>query len=190
MAALAEESKSGTPLMHLFRAPGPDAANVLAEAQKNVSSAITGLETEYCFNIEVTGAPYEGKELEMLTWLVAETYEPQQTQATSFITGRVSDNTVLVVEVGPRFAYPSAFSSNAVNICSSCGLGRVTRVERSRRYKLITPQAAGLDADVVAAFLASVHDKMTEQVYPETLAVSCGGCPVMVMEDGEWGGWL
>ena len=41
-----------------------------------------------------------------------------------------------VVEVGPRMSFSTAWSANAVSICHSCGLTKVTRMEQSRRYLL------------------------------------------------------
>jgi phosphoribosylformylglycinamidine synthase len=64
-----------------------------------------------------------------------------------------------VVEVGPRLNFETAFSTNAVAICRSCGLHTVTRIEKSRRY-LLPP---GEDRDL---FLARHHDRMTECLYP------------------------
>ncbi|MEW6570465.1 MAG: phosphoribosylformylglycinamidine synthase [Nitrospirota bacterium] len=43
----------------------------------------------------------------------------------------------LIVEVGPRMNFTTAWSTNAVSVCHACGLTRITRIERSRRYKLI-----------------------------------------------------
>jgi phosphoribosylformylglycinamidine synthase len=81
---------------------------------------------------------------------------------------------VVVVEVGPRMAFSTAWSSNAVSIAHACGLKGVTRVERSRRYQ-VTLQAGAQGAaaaapsddaaPVLSAFAALVHDRMTECVY-------------------------
>ena len=38
-------------------------------------------------------------------------------------------------------SFSSAWSTNATSICTSCGLGKVTRMERSRRFKLHSSQA-------------------------------------------------
>jgi hypothetical protein len=46
--------------------------------------------------------------------------------------------TATVIEVGPRSNFSTAFSTNAVSICQSCGLNQVTRLEKSRRYLLIS----------------------------------------------------
>ena len=38
--------------------------------------------------------------------------------------------------MGPRLSFQSAWSTNAVSICASCGLAAVTRLELSRRFRL------------------------------------------------------
>ena len=67
-----------------------------------------------------------------------------------------------MTQVGPRKSFATAWSANATSICASCGLGKVTRLEASRRYRLHT-SAPLSDADA-AAFASLVHDRMTEQV--------------------------
>jgi len=42
-----------------------------------------------------------------------------------------------IIEVGPRMNFTTAWSSNAVSVCHACGLTKVKRIERSRRYRLI-----------------------------------------------------
>ncbi len=42
-----------------------------------------------------------------------------------------------IVEVGPRMNFTTAWSTNAVSVCHACGLTKIKRIERSRRYKLI-----------------------------------------------------
>lgn len=37
-------------------------------------------------------------------------------------------------------SFSSAWSTNATSICASCGLGKVARMERSRRFKLHSSQ--------------------------------------------------
>ena len=50
----------------------------------------------------------------------------------------ITGPTATVIEVGPRSNFSTAFSTNAVSICQSCGLNQVTRLEKSRRYLLVS----------------------------------------------------
>src|SRR4030043_1806717 len=85
---------------------------------------------EYCFNIE-TSAPLTTGDSRILRWLLAETFELEHFGEKSFL--KPARN---AVEVGPRLDFATAYSTNAVAICHACGLQKVTRVERSRRYLL------------------------------------------------------
>jgi phosphoribosylformylglycinamidine synthase len=111
---------------------------------------------EYCFNIE-TSAPLAAGDLRILRWLLAETFELEHFGEKSFLK-RVRN----VVEVGPRMDFETAYSTNAVAICHACGIEKVTRIERSRRY-LLPPE---VDRD---DFIARNHDRMTECPYRERL---------------------
>ncbi len=116
-----------------------------------------GVGFEYCFYIE-TSELLTDDELKTLRWLLAETFEPD----------RYSDGSLLeadnqhIVEVGPRLNFATAWSTNAVAICHACGLTKITRLERSRRYTVPT----GVDR---VQFVAEHHDRMTECLYQKPL---------------------
>jgi phosphoribosylformylglycinamidine synthase len=61
----------------------------------------------------------------------------------------------LALQVGPRLSFQSAWSTNAVSICASCGLAAVTRLEQSRRFRLRAGRP--LSASEVALFAALVR---------------------------------
>ena len=67
-----------------------------------------------------------------------------------------------IAELGPRMNFETAYSTNATAICNSCGIKKITRLERSRRYKV----SAGVDK---AVFIKDHHDRMTECLYREPL---------------------
>jgi len=161
--------KAAKSVEHYFRRPflSADAAATLVASVngKLGRAALARVETEQCFNAECAGG-LDAASRETLTWLLRETYEPELFGAQSAL---VADASGPVVEVGPRLAYQSAWSTNAVAICHSCGLTNVSRLERSRRYKLIAANGQVIDDDVVKVFAAEVHDRMTECVYEEPL---------------------
>ncbi|MGE5663479.1 MAG: phosphoribosylformylglycinamidine synthase, partial [Deltaproteobacteria bacterium] len=171
-------------LLHFHRKPalsGTKEAALLAFARKHVSPAVKAMETESCFNVE-TSAPLSDSEIGTLRWLLAETFEPDRFAAESFL------GADRVIEVGPRMNFTTAWSANAVAVCHACGLAKVTRIERSRRYRLIAgPDAAELPAEKL---LPELHDRMTECPYPaplETFATGMTPEPVRVVpliEDG------
>ncbi len=114
-----------------------------------------GIET--CFYVEHSGR-LEEKDLRVLRWLLAETFEP----------GNFADESLLpvgegaVVEIGPRLNFETAFSTNAVSICRACNVDSVVRIEKARRW-LIAP-----DRDL-NRFVAGHHDRMTECLYPSPI---------------------
>lgn len=159
-------------LFHFYRTPALSAyqaAGLLVAAQQRVSPAIKGLETEFCFNIAATGA-LSNDELKLLRWLLAETFEPGNFSHASFLTASSEPRTPnRILEVGPRMNFTTAWSTNAVSVCHACGLKKIARVERSRRYRLDLAGGASMSRDQEALFLALVHDRMTECPYPGPL---------------------
>lgn len=83
-----------------------------------------------------------------------------------------------VIEVGPRLSFQSAFSSNATTICHACGLDRIVRVEKSRRYLIITQGNRSLTKEEHQNISGLLFDRMTEEVYP---------VPLQTFEQGKAG---
>ena len=114
-------------------------------------------EKEVCFYVE-TSAPLDVKEIEILEWLFAETFEPKNFGEESSIDFGQRE----IVEIGPRMNFETAFSANAVSICHSCGLKKITRIEQSTRY-LLSPEINR------TKFIAEYCDRMTECEYTKPL---------------------
>ena len=159
-------------IFHLFRTPALSpyqTTGLLATAQQKVYPAITGIETEFCFNIAAE-SQLGADEMRLLHWLLAETFEPEKFSDRSFLTPHSSLLTPhVVLEVGPRMNFTTAWSTNAVSVCHTCGLRKITRIERSRRYRLNLANDAGITKEQETAFLSLVHDRMTECLYPTPL---------------------
>ncbi len=145
-------------MLHLYRTPAltQGQAASLIESLANAGHEVSAITAEYCFNCWCTGT-LDAAEQERLTWLLSETFEPENFSANSFLSGDV-------IEVGPRLNFQTTWSANAVSIARATGVTHVTRIERSRRYLLEGADAAGR-----AAFTAMVHDRMTETPYPAPL---------------------
>jgi len=125
---------------------------------------------EYCFNIEIS-APLTTEETTIMHWLLAETFETETFGVKSFL--QPVQN---IVEVGPRLSFETADSTNAVAVFQACGLKKITRIERSRRYLL--PRNTNREH-----FITENHDRMTECHYSEPLkSFATGSIPEKVFE--------
>jgi len=142
-------------------------------------TAIRSVETESCFNVQVSSGGDKKQELdtvqtEKLEWLLGETFDKKGLALEeSFFSGDGDDASTTscwIVEFGPRLAFTSAFSSNAVSICKSCDLP-IARLELSRRYKFQLAGKAGGDSNeqIKSVIKSMLHDRMTEQEYVEPL---------------------
>jgi phosphoribosylformylglycinamidine synthase len=111
---------------------------------------------EYCFNVE-TSAPLNAEELSILRQLLTDGFISE-----SISTKPINPGGRNVVELGPRMNFATAYSTNLVAICHTCGLDKVLRIERSRRYTLPGEVDKG-------HFVQEHHDRMTECVYDRPL---------------------
>src|SRR4030065_2647034 len=112
---------------------------------------------EYCYYIE-TLKSFTKSELDILNWLLAETFEAENFGEQTFLAGKKRN----IIEIGPRLNFETAFSTNAVAICHACGLEKVIRIEFSRRY--MVPR--GTDR---LQFIDTHYDRMTECGYSRPL---------------------
>ncbi|MCK5320028.1 phosphoribosylformylglycinamidine synthase [Candidatus Parcubacteria bacterium] len=110
---------------------------------------------EHCFNVDTSERLTE-KEEKILRGILADGFILENIQKKSCFKNNE------VVEIGPRLNVATAFSTNAVGICHACGLEKVVRIEKSRRYRILD----GINRD---EFIKKNHDKMTECVYAKTL---------------------
>lgn len=165
-------------LLHMYRTPALSSyrKNVLMEiVRKSICPDIQDMETEYCFNIE-SSEPLTDAELNTLKWLLSETFEPENFSFKSFLTRHSSLITRhCLFEVGPRMNFTTAWSTNAVSICHACGLTKIKRIERSRRYKFVMREALSVKrledsySSLITAHSSLFYDRMTECIYPEPL---------------------
>ncbi|XP_062914764.1 phosphoribosylformylglycinamidine synthase isoform X2 [Mobula hypostoma] len=128
---------------------------------------------ELCFNVNwtapVSPAPQDRQKL---AWIFQYPFNSGNISTEPFLKEQDGD---LLVEIGPRLNFSTAWSTNAVSICHSIGLTEVDRIECSRRYLLKIHNFKGLDAAALGELVADFYDRMTECVYQrpiETFQVS------------------
>jgi phosphoribosylformylglycinamidine synthase len=177
-------------VLHFYRKPALSVAaknELLAVVKLNVSSEIDSIETEYCFNIE-SHEPVKPGEMDILKWLLSETFAPDYFSDNSFLVTRAGgadsdspstrNDTYTILEVGPRMNFTTAWSTNAVAVCHACGLHKIDRIERSRRFRFTLRKDTSLRSDELESLYSSLaadysslfYDRMTECPYREPLS--------------------
>ncbi|RMG01976.1 MAG: phosphoribosylformylglycinamidine synthase, partial [Nitrospirae bacterium] len=160
------------PIVYFYRRPvleGYALRNLISALEEAGGGSIPipeGIESEYCYYVELTGS-LSDTEKGRLSWLLSETFSPEDFSEASFLNG--TDG--LVVEVGPRLNFTTSWSTNAVSVCHASGLKMIKRIERSRRYLLRFGRSLDESKkdEFLSIFLPLIHDRMTETVYPERL---------------------
>lgn len=161
-------------LIYRYKRPvvtGSRKSELLSFGKRQLAGGISDIRTEYCFYIQAK-RPLSAEEMELLRWLLSETFEPENFSEESFITQNSGPGTRnFLVEVGPRMNFTTAWSTNAVSVCHACGIDSVTRIERSRRYKVVGSSEAQNSAGSsdFDSFPGLLYDRMTECPYPKRL---------------------
>ncbi len=149
------------PLLRYFRAVAPP-ARLVDQARALLAPGLVGVDAEHCYYVQLE-RPLAAGEEEVLSWLLAETFEPERFGRASFLDQSAGQ----VIEVGPRLSFTTAWSTNAVAVCRACGLDPVRRLERARRLLLRSPSP--LPAAAVAELADRAPHPQTECLYPEPL---------------------
>ncbi|XP_015603817.1 phosphoribosylformylglycinamidine synthase [Cephus cinctus] len=153
-------------ILCFYKNPGlqPGRVTNILEQLQQISKSVISIETELCYYIEAT-SPFSNEEIGILNWILSSPFQPEKLTDSSSLKGKTPNT--LLVEIGPRLNFSTAFSSNAVSICKSVELGKVKRVEVSTRYliQLNGTFTASLEKSIVDV----LHDKMTQCRYIEPI---------------------
>ncbi|XP_049622311.1 phosphoribosylformylglycinamidine synthase [Suncus etruscus] len=149
---------------------------------------LQGVKTELCYNVNWTAESLPSEEeLKKLTWLFGCPLLLDDVAQESWLLPASND---LLLEVGPRLNFSTPTSTNIVSVCWSAGLRSVDRVEISRRYLLSFAQPFSAELEAIA--LATLHDRMTEQHFPQPIQSFCLGNipaplngPVNILSEGR-----
>lgn len=157
--------------LRFFRQSGVSISDVLSKCKTNaeLSALVVDVKTEYCYNVECKGTLSED-DAGKLQWLFTETYEPENCRKDhSYFLDQTTPpgQFSVVIEVGPRLAFSTAWSSNCVSMCEACNIEGVKRVERTRRFKVFT--ARKMTSAETTLFSSMFYDRMTECIYEKPL---------------------
>lgn len=174
-------------LSHYYRRPALSPArknSLLSAVRQKVLAGITDIETEYCFNVGTTDT-LSHEEQKVLQWLLAETFEPEHFSEHSFLTDTPpmpplakGGSGGVIIEVGPRMNFTTAWSTNAVSVCQACGLTKITRIERSRRFKVVFEPSASQSLEPLnPGILAPCYSRLTLTFSPTAMPNSEAALP-------------
>nr|CAD7462723.1 unnamed protein product [Timema tahoe] len=152
-------------IVRFYRKPGlsTGASTRKLRQLQLVSSLVRSLDTELCFNVEIS-SELTRNDREKLAWILGTPFDPHSLRTTSHLTE--VERSSLLVEIGPRLNFSTAFSSNAVSICSSVGLHQVRRLEVSTRYLIHWEQVGlAIGADIENKLSSVLYDRMTQCRY-------------------------
>ncbi|XP_043359671.1 phosphoribosylformylglycinamidine synthase isoform X3 [Dermochelys coriacea] len=153
-------------VLHYYQHPGAEGVPVsLLRSAQAVLGGVRALHRELCYNVSWTGAsPPNPQETQLLHWLFGCPLASGDVATESFLRPAPTD---LLVEIGPRLNFSTAFSTNVVSVCRAAGLGCVDRAECSHRYLLQCARRPTPPEE--AALVAVLSDRMTEQRYEEPI---------------------
>lgn len=147
-------------IQKFYKSPGlltGELSNKL-QAIKQICRTVDNLQTEICYYIE-SSTKLTAEDLEKVHFCFKSSFETQLRDVSEF---EITKNNI-IVEIGPRLNFSTAFSSNAVSIFKFTGLKNVIRVEKATRY--LIKLRDNIEKNVEDAIVAILHDKMTECRY-------------------------
>ncbi|XP_013141308.1 PREDICTED: phosphoribosylformylglycinamidine synthase [Papilio polytes] len=137
--------------------------NEILQKLKLVDSDVLELSTELCYHVEIEEGNLNINQIKILKWLLSSPLQPNALRNESSY--KCVQNNQLIIEIGPRFNFSTADSSNSVQICESVGLRDVVRLEYSTRYLITFKQAKNVSKEMFEELAAPLHDRMTQCIY-------------------------
>ncbi|KAI1301642.1 Phosphoribosylformylglycinamidine synthase [Halotydeus destructor] len=155
-------------VLHFYQSPALSEGKLRETLNrlKKVNSSVVSVESEFCYNVQCENL--DKKDTEILRWLFNASFDPLaiKEEGGSVLRARSANPGVMVVEIGPRLNFGTAFSTNAVSICKAIGLAhKVSRLERSTLYLITLNEKSRLDEGTERGLVNVLHDRMTEQRY-------------------------
>ncbi|XP_021033904.1 phosphoribosylformylglycinamidine synthase isoform X2 [Mus caroli] len=156
------------PVLHFYVRPsgheGAASGRVFRRLKEKLPT-LQSVETELCYNVHWAAETLPwAEEMKKLMWLFGCPLVRDDVAQEPWLVPSSND---LLLEVGPRLNFSTPASTNIVSVCQAAGLRAVDRVETTRRYRLSF--AGHPTAEMEAVSLAALHDRMTEQHYPDPI---------------------
>lgn len=124
---------------------------------------VLDVNTELCYHVEISTGKLTAQQIELLEWTLRSPHRPLNLSSSSHLKSTEG----VTIEVGPRFNFSTAHSTNAISIFHSLGLMQITRLEVSRRYLVLCRSDDKLEQCEEDAIAALLHDRMTECRYTD-----------------------
>lgn len=149
-------------IIRFYKIPGLKSGQLKSKFNDiiQITNQINSLETEFCYYVEIKEHLTE-EELKVLKWILSSPLESHNLKSSSTFNEKL--NNCLIIEIGPRLNFSTAFSSNAVSICRSVNLNKITRIEVTTRYYI--KHNGMIDKKIEDSITDVLHDKMTEYKY-------------------------
>ncbi|KAL5012475.1 hypothetical protein ScPMuIL_011026 [Solemya velum] len=130
--------------------------------------SVEKLKLETCFYVLTSDKDISKEDEEKLLWIFGKSFQEEKLGKESFLAQEVS-NDKLLLEIGPRLNFSTAFSTNAVSICQSVGLNKISRIEKSLRHLISFTEATTVTPEFEACISSKLHDRMTHCRYTEAV---------------------
>ncbi|XP_026296488.1 phosphoribosylformylglycinamidine synthase [Apis mellifera] len=149
-------------IIRFYKIPGLKSGQLKSKFNDiiQITNQINSVETEFCYYVEIKEHLTE-EELKILKWILSSPLESHNLKSSSTFNEKL--NNCLIIEIGPRLNFSTAFSSNAVSICRSVNLNKITRIEVTTRYYI--KHNGMIDKKIEDSITDVLHDKMTEYKY-------------------------
>ncbi|XP_064407824.1 phosphoribosylformylglycinamidine synthase isoform X2 [Latimeria chalumnae] len=161
--------QSAAAVLHFYRRAEAQADTKTADLEERGGdfTFILDIKKEVCFNVNWTGsAPPTSEERKKILWFFGSPFDPQSISEEPFLAALDGE---LLIEIGPRLNFSTAWSTNAVSVCQSIGLYAVDRIERSTRYLFRFKDSRGPSTEERVKVVSSLYDKMTECPYNQPI---------------------
>nr|XP_029713593.1 phosphoribosylformylglycinamidine synthase-like [Aedes albopictus] len=150
-------------IVRFFSAVDEDQRQRILHRFQKVNAHVISLRVEKCYHVQNSKYSEFPRDVEkLLRWILKGPQQEDNLSAVSTL-AKEKENEELV-EIGPRFNFSTADSTNSVSICHNVGLQFIDRIETSLRYLIGFDSSRFSEKDLVP-LMDVICDRMTQCRY-------------------------
>ncbi|KAG5675733.1 hypothetical protein PVAND_005611 [Polypedilum vanderplanki] len=141
--------------------------NTILKDLRKIYDNISCVKTEKSFHVElIEGHSLSNEDEKKLRWILKNTQEKDNLTKEPSL--KASKKNHILIEIGPRFNFSTAESTNSVSICHSIHLTSIIRIETSIRYLIeLDENSKLLTAEDELILVDHLSDRMTQCRYTD-----------------------
>ncbi|XP_076826117.1 phosphoribosylformylglycinamidine synthase-like [Clavelina lepadiformis] len=150
-------------ILHFYQLNPHNCNEIQEKLESVVQQPVVQMDCETCYNVDIVDGKLTEGETNILIWILKNFCDESEVRYNQAYLEKSSDESTLLVEVGPRLSQKTPFNTNATCICHNIGLNVIDGIEASQRYFI--KFGSMFNHEDEESIVNCLHDPMTQCRY-------------------------